>query len=68
MNMKIILNGQAREVAENITVAELLDELQFSDKPVAVEVNLNLVPKVRHAKHRLAAGDSLEIVTLVGGG
>ena len=37
-------------------------------KPVAVEVNLQLVPRHRHAEHRLAEGDRLEIVTLVGGG
>jgi len=37
-------------------------------KPVAVEVNLELVPRQRHAEHRLAEGDRLEIVTLVGGG
>jgi sulfur carrier protein len=66
--MEIIVNGQPRQVAESITIAELLEELQLSDKPVAVEVNLNLVPKSRHAEYRLAAGDRLEIVTLVGGG
>jgi len=66
--MEIIVNGRAREAAEDLTIAELLEELQLSDKPVAVEVNLQLVPKGRHAEHRLSAGDRLEIVTLVGGG
>ena len=66
--MEIIVNGQPRHVAEKTTIADLLEELQLNDKPVAVEVNLHLVPKQRHAEHRLAAGDRLEIVTLVGGG
>jgi len=66
--MEIIVNGQARQTADVITVADLLRELQLSDKPVAVEVNLALVPRQKHAEHRLAAGDRLEIVTLVGGG
>lgn len=66
--MQITLNGQARYVAENATVASLLDELKLTGKPVAVEVNLELVPRQRHAGHRLAEGDRLEIVTLVGGG
>ena len=66
--MEIIVNNQARKAAEGITIAELLVELQLCDKPVAVEVNLQLVPKHRHADHRLTAGDRLEIVTLVGGG
>ena len=66
--MQLTINGESRQMAENITVAELLDALKLGGKPVAVEVNLELVPKHRHAEHRLAAGDRLEIVTLVGGG
>ena len=66
--MQLTINGQCRQIAENATIAVLLDELKLSGKPVAVEVNLELVPKHRHAEHRLAAGDRLEIVTLVGGG
>lgn len=66
--MEIIVNGQSRQAAEGITIAQLLEELQLNDKPVAVEVNLRLTPKRQHAEHRLAAGDRLEIVTLVGGG
>jgi sulfur carrier protein len=66
--MEIIVNDHPQQAAEGITIAELLRELKLSDKPVAVEVNLNLVPRPRHASHRLSAGDRLEIVTLVGGG
>jgi len=51
-----------------MTVAELLEELQLSPRLVAVEVNLQLVPRTRHAEQTLAAGDRLEIVSLVGGG
>ena len=66
--MQIIVNGQSRQVAEATTVARLLDELSLSGKPVAVEVNLELVPRQRHAERLLMEGDRLEIVTLVGGG
>jgi len=66
--MLITVNGQSRDVAEETTIAGLLDELDLAGKPVAVEVNLELVPRQRHAGHRLAEGDRLEIVTLVGGG
>jgi thiamine biosynthesis protein ThiS len=66
--MQLNVNGQSRQVAEGTTVADLLRELKLEGKPVAVEVNLDLVPKQRHAEHRLAEGDHLEIVTLVGGG
>lgn len=66
--MEIFVNDQARSVADGMTVAGLLDELGLTRKFVAVEVNLQLVPRQRHAEHRLAAGDRVEIVTLVGGG
>jgi sulfur carrier protein len=66
--MQIIVNGEFRQIADGFTIDNLLDELKLSGKPVAVEVNLQLVPKARHNEHRLAEGDRLEIVTLVGGG
>jgi sulfur carrier protein len=66
--MQVSVNGDCRQIADGITVAELLAELGLSEKPVAVEVNLELVPRQRHAQHRLTEGDRLEIVTLVGGG
>jgi sulfur carrier protein len=66
--MQIVVNGQAREIDRPLSVAELLEELGLAGRHVAVEVNLELVPRQRHAEHRLAEGDRLEIVTLVGGG
>jgi sulfur carrier protein len=66
--VQISVNGQFRQVAEGTTVGELLQELGLAGKHVAVEANLELVPRQDHARHRLAEGDRLEIVTLVGGG
>jgi sulfur carrier protein len=66
--MQVTINGQPRQLPDRATIAELLGELHLTGKPVAVEVNLDLVPRQRHAEHRLAEGDRLEIVTLVGGG
>ncbi len=66
--MQITVNAQTREVTDAITIAQLLEELKLADKHVAVEVNLDLIPRGQHAEHRLADGDKLEIVTLVGGG
>ena len=67
-SIRIHVNDQEQAVAEGATVAALLDQLGLGGKPVAVEVNLELVPKAPHAEHRLAPGDRIEIVTLVGGG
>jgi sulfur carrier protein len=66
--IEIIFNGQPRQVAAETSIAELLSELGLTARQVAVEVNLELVPRARHGERRLAAGDRLEVVTLVGGG
>ena len=66
--MKIFVNGIEREVARQPTIAQLLSELEVTERHVAVEVNLELVPRAQHAKHLLHESDRLEVVTLVGGG
>jgi sulfur carrier protein len=66
--MQIQLNGKSREIEQGTTVAELLAELKLAGKPVAVEVNLQLVTKARHAECHLTSGDRVEVVSLVGGG
>ena len=66
--MRIFVNGESREVPDGATLADLLDELGLETRHVAVEVNLELVPRAAHAEHRLTDGDRLEVVTLVGGG
>jgi sulfur carrier protein len=66
--MQIHLNGEDREVSDGITVAGLLETLKLAGKPVAVEVNLDLVVKSRHSVFHLSPGDRVEVVSLVGGG
>jgi sulfur carrier protein len=66
--VEVSVNGQARQVREGTTVAQLVESLELKTKYVAVEVNLQLVPRQEHAEHGLAEGDRVEIVTLVGGG
>jgi sulfur carrier protein len=66
--MQITVNGQQHAVPEGTTLAQLLDKLNLQARHVAVEINLELVPRTQHAEHRLADGDCLEVVTLVGGG
>lgn len=66
--MKLTVNGQERELAEGTTIADLLAELKLDPRMLAVERNLDLVPRGQHAETKLAAGDRVEVVTLVGGG
>lgn len=66
--IEIHVNGQSRAVAAGSTVAMLLQALELDPRTLAVERNLELVPRGQHAATPLAAGDRLEVVTLVGGG
>jgi sulfur carrier protein len=66
--MMIQVNGQPREIAPGASVANLLGELGVTQPHVAVELNLEVVPRANHAVTILQDGDRLEVVTLVGGG
>lgn len=66
--MSIVVNGQERTLGEGATIAELLRELGLERVACAVEVNKRLVRKAQHPEAKLAPGDRVEIVTLVGGG
>lgn len=64
----VTINGESRNLSASVTVAELLQQLGFDRRPVAVEINETVVPKARYAEQRVADGDRIEIATLVGGG
>ena len=66
--MKLIINGNATDVNENVTVEGLLKELDIEPARVAVEVNMNIIKKVNYQDCLLKDGDSVEIVNFVGGG
>lgn len=66
--VNILVNGEEREVPDGTTIAQLLTRLELTARHLAVEVNHELVPRSRHAEHRLRERDHLEVVTLVGGG
>ncbi len=66
--MEIIVNGESRQVAEPYSVAQLIEAMGLSARRLAVEVNLEIVPRSSHASHRLEAGDRIEIVHAIGGG
>jgi len=65
--MNIILNGKNHQ-SQAATVFELIEELGYVGKRIAVELNGDIVPKSQHETHVLADGDQLEIVVAVGGG
>lgn len=64
----ITINGEVRRVADGISIAALVGEIGLNPKKVAVERNLEIVPRSRLGEVTLADGDALEIVHIVGGG
>ena len=66
--MRVQVNGEDREVADGVTLVELLAALKVDATRVAVEVNAEVVRRARHAELKLKGGDQVEIVSFVGGG
>ncbi len=64
----IVLNGENYQVANQATIADLLQQLGLSDKRLAIEYNLEILPKSEHASTCLQAQDRIEIVHAIGGG
>lgn len=70
--MNITLNGEPREIAPGMTVAMLVDmvsgESERDPRGIAIERNLEIVPKSEHASTVIEDGDRIEVVQFVGGG
>ncbi len=65
--MEITVNGEKRTI-EQISVLGFLETLNIDPRRVAVELNLDILPKDEYATTILRDGDLLEIVHFVGGG
>jgi thiamine biosynthesis protein ThiS len=66
--MQIFLNGERRDVAEGMSIEDLVLTLADDPRGVAIERNLEIIPKAEHATTLLKDGDRLEVVQFVGGG
>jgi thiamine biosynthesis protein ThiS len=64
----ITVNGEIRAASIEATVADLLGELGLNAGRVAIERNLEILPRPKWQETRVAAGDRYEIVQFVGGG
>jgi thiamine biosynthesis protein ThiS len=66
--MRVTVNGDARELADGVTVDQLVRELGLGARRIAVEINLDVVPRAELAQRVLRDGDVIEIVQFIGGG
>jgi sulfur carrier protein len=65
--MRVIINGEAREIAAT-RVDALLGELDYEGTHFAIAVNYDVLPKSRWAATAIKAGDEIEIITPRQGG
>ncbi|VAX01691.1 Sulfur carrier protein ThiS [hydrothermal vent metagenome] len=66
--MNIMVNGKTKNVKSNYTAQQLLSDMGFAGKRVAVELNMEIVPRSNYAQTFIADGDKIEIVRAIGGG
>ena len=66
--MQIQVNGEPLEVAEQSSLGDLIAQLQLGGKRIAVELNLEIIPRSAHDSTLLKADDQVEIVHAIGGG
>jgi sulfur carrier protein len=66
--MHVTLNGEARQLRDGLTVAELVGELGLRARRIAVEINLDILARDDYERRALREGDVVEIVHFIGGG
>jgi sulfur carrier protein len=66
--MNIIINGESKTVPNYFTAAQLIEHLGLQGKRLAMEVNLEIVPRSTYEIHQFGEGDKIEIVHAIGGG
>jgi sulfur carrier protein len=66
--MRLTVNGEQKDIPAGLSVRGLIELLELTDGPVAVERNGEVVPRAEHPAAMLAEGDVLEVVHFVGGG
>lgn len=67
-SINLQINGERKTYININTLYDLLQQLNYLGKRLAVELNMQIVPKSEYATTQLHDGDNLEIVVAVGGG
>lgn len=66
--MNVYVNGETKQYAENITVADIVNDLGLANKRIAVELNKEILPFNQHAQTDVKPEDRVEVVQAIGGG
>jgi thiamine biosynthesis protein ThiS len=66
--MTVTINGKRREIPDGLNVTGLLEHIGMPAERVAIERNLDILPRARWIETKIQPDDSFEIVHFVGGG
>ena len=66
--MKIFVNGEEISLPQNSNIDNLIVQLGYKNKRIAVEINESIIPKSKHSSFLLGANDRIEVINAVGGG
>ena len=67
-DIQIIVNGETQRLAAATTITAFVNQWQLTGERLAIEYNLNILPRAQWAETVLQDGDKLEVVHFVGGG
>jgi sulfur carrier protein len=66
--IEITVNGKAKSIEDNLSIDRLIETIGLSSKSIIIEYNGAVKKPVELAETKLAQGDKLEIIQIVGGG
>jgi len=66
--VNVHVNGKVESLAADCSISTLIEQMDLEGKRIAVELNLDIVPKSEHFQTQLKEGDTVEIVHAIGGG
>ena len=66
--MKIIVNGEEMSLPEDLNIQNLIAQLGYINKRIAIEINKEIIPKSKYQSHLLKNLDKVEVINAVGGG
>ena len=66
--VKIIVNGEEISLPKGSNIQDLITQLGYENKRIAIEINEAIIPKSKHLSHLLESFDRVEVINAVGGG
>jgi sulfur carrier protein len=66
--VKIIVNGEEISLPKGSNIQDLIAQLGYENKRIAIEINEAIIPKSKHLSHSLESLDRVEVINAVGGG